>query len=157
MLSKESLQKIDREINKYPQGRERSAVMAALTIAQMEKTYLSAEVIEYVAHYIGIPPVQALEVASFYNMYDLKPVGKYKLQVCTNLPCALQGGVNTAEYLKQKLGIDFGQTTADGRFTLLQGECLGACGDAPVMLLNNHKLCSYVTEEMIDNMLAELI
>lgn len=157
MLSKESLQKIDKEISKYPQGRERSAIMAALTIAQMEKTYLSAEVIEYVAHYIGIPPAQALEVASFYNMYDLKPVGKYKLQVCTNLPCALQGGVNTAEYLKQKLGIDFGETTADGRFTLLQGECLGACGDAPVMLLNNHKLCSYATEEMIDTMLAELI
>ena len=79
------------------------------------------------------------------------------MQVCTNLPCALQGGVNTAEYLKQKLGIDFGETTADGRFTLLQGECLGACGDAPVMLLNNHKLCSYATEEMIDTMLAELI
>ncbi len=157
MLSKESLQKIYKEISKQPQVRERSAVMAALRIAQMEKTYLSAEVIEYVAHYIGIPPAQALEVASFYNMYDLKPVGKYKLQVCTNLPCALQGGVNTAEYLKQKLGINFGETTADGRFTLLQGECLGACGDAPVMLLNNHKLCSYATEEMIDNMLAELI
>ncbi|MBN3860156.1 NADH-quinone oxidoreductase subunit NuoE [Neisseriaceae bacterium PsAf] len=156
MLSEESLKKIDKELTKYPEESFRSAIMSALTIAQQEKKWLSPDVIEFVADYIGIPPVQAYEVATFYNMYDLKPVGKYKLQVCTNLPCALQGGVNTAEYLKKKLGIELGETTSDGKFTLIEGECLGACGDAPVLLLNNHKMCSFMTEGAIDKMLAEL-
>ncbi|MCV2502549.1 MAG: NADH-quinone oxidoreductase subunit NuoE [Neisseriaceae bacterium] len=156
MLSEESLKKIDKELTKYPEENFRSAIMSALTIAQQEKKWLSPDVIEFVADYIGIPPVQAYEVATFYNMYDLKPVGKYKLQVCTNLPCALQGGVNTAEYLKKKLGIELGETTSDGKFTLIEGECLGACGDAPVLLLNNHKMCSFMTEGAIDKMLAEL-
>ncbi|QRN40617.1 MAG: NADH-quinone oxidoreductase subunit NuoE [Neisseriaceae bacterium] len=156
MLSEESLRKIDRELTKYPEKNFRSAIMSALTIAQQERKWLSPDVIEFVAEYIGIPPVQAYEVATFYNMYDLKPVGKYKLQVCTNLPCALQGGINTAEYLKNKLGIELGETTSDGKFTLIEGECLGACGDAPVLLLNNHKMCSFMTEEAIDKMLAEL-
>jgi NADH-quinone oxidoreductase, E subunit len=109
-----------------------------------------------VAKYIGIAPVAAYEVATFYNMYDLQPVGKYKLTVCTNLPCALRGGVDAGEYLKEKLGIDYGETTADGKFTLVEGECMGACGDAPVMLLNNHSMCSFMTEEAIEKKLAEL-
>ena len=100
--------------------------------------------------------LQAYEVATFYNMYDLEPVGKYKLTVCTNLPCALRGGMATGEYLKQKLGIGYGETTPDGKFTLVEGECMGACGDAPVMLVNNHSMCSFMTEEAIDKKLAEL-
>ena len=89
-------------------------------------------------------------------MYDLQPVGKYKLTVCTNLPCALRGGVDAGEYLKEKLGIGYGETTPDGKFTLVEGECMGACGDAPVMLLNNHKMCSFMDADAIDKKLAEL-
>lgn len=156
MLSAESLKQIDVELAKYPQNQRRSAVMGALRIAQTELGWLKPEVIEFVADYIGIAPVAAYEVATFYNMYDLHPVGKYKLTVCTNLPCALRGGVDAGEYLKQKLGINYGETTPDGKFTLVEGECMGACGDAPVMLLNNHKMCSFMTEEAIERKLAEL-
>ena len=156
MLSAESLKQIDIELAKYPADQRRSAVMAALRIAQVEQGYLKPEAIEFVADYIGMAPVAAYEVATFYNMYDLAPVGKYKLTVCTNLPCALRGGVDAAQYLQQKLGIGFGETTADGKFTLREGECMGACGDAPVMLLNNHKMCSFMTPEAIEAKLAEL-
>ena len=156
MLSQESLAKIDREVAKYPADQKRSAVMGSLRIAQTEKRWLSTELIEFVAHYLGMPPVAVFEVASFYNMYDLKPVGTYKLTVCTNLPCALSGAVSTAEYLKQKLGIGFGETTADGKYTLVEGECMGACGSAPVMLINNHKMCSHMSPAEIDKKLEEL-
>lgn len=156
MLTKESLQKIDKELAKYPAEQRRSAVMAALRIAQVECGWLSNELIQYVANYLKIPPVQALEVATFYGMYNIKPVGKYKLAICTNLPCALSGGANSAEYLKNKLGINFGETTADCKYTLMEGECMGACGDAPVILVNNHKMCSFMTPEAIDKKLAEL-
>lgn len=157
MISEKSLQKIDRELTKYPETERRSAVMAALRIAQTEHGWLSNELIEFVANYLRIPPVQALEVATFYGMYNLKPVGKYKLTVCTNLPCALSGGISTADYLKEKLGIGFGETTADGRYTLMEGECMGACGDAPVLLVNNHKMCSFMSPDKIDKKLAELL
>lgn len=157
MLTAESLKKIDVELTKYPETQRRSAIMSALRIAQQEKGYLATEIIEYVAKYIGIAPVAAYEVATFYNMYDLKPVGKYKITVCTNLPCALRGGVDTVEYLKEKLGIGIGETSADGKFTLEEGECMGACGDAPVLLINNHKMCSFMTPEAIDQKLAELV
>ncbi|MDR3086590.1 MAG: NADH-quinone oxidoreductase subunit NuoE [Azoarcus sp.] len=156
MLSQESLQQIDREIAKYPPGQKRSAVMSALRIAQQEKGWLPKEVIEFVANYLGIPPIAAYEVATFYNMYDLEPVGRHKITVCTNLPCALSGGVHAADYLKKKLGIDFNQTTPDGKFTLKEGECMGACGDAPVLLHNNHRMCSFMSTERIDRMLDEL-
>ncbi|MCQ9326433.1 NADH-quinone oxidoreductase subunit NuoE [Neisseria dentiae] len=156
MLSPQSLQQIDTELAKYPADQRRSAIMGALRIAQTEKGWLSAETIEYVADYVGIAPAAAYEIATFYNMYDLAPVGKYKLTVCTNLPCALRGGVNAADYLKQKLGIGFGETTSDGLYTLVEGECMGACGDAPVVLVNNHKMCSFMTEEAIEAKLAEL-
>lgn len=156
MLSQESLQQIDREIAKYPADQKQSAVMAALRIAQVEKGWLAKETIEFVATYLGMPAIAAYEVASFYNMYDLKPVGRHKITVCTNLPCALSGGVHAADYLKQKLGIDFNETTPDGKFTLKEGECMGACGDAPVLLTNNHRMCSCMTEEKIDQLLAEL-
>ena len=156
MLSREALKQIDIELAKYPTNQRRSATMSALRIAQVESGWLSNELIEYIADYLQIPPVQVLEVATFYGMYNLKPTGKYKLAICTNLPCALSGGVNSADYLKQKLGIGFGETTADGKYTLVEGECMGACGDAPVILVNNHKMCSNMTIEAIEAKLAEL-
>ncbi|MFA7268369.1 MAG: NADH-quinone oxidoreductase subunit NuoE [Sterolibacterium sp.] len=156
MLSQDTLRKIDREVSKYPADQKQSAVMAALALAQEEKGWLAQETIACVAEYLDMAPMAAYEVASFYNMYDLAPVGKYKLTVCTNLPCALSGGVHAADYLKQKLGIDFNETTPDGLFTLKEGECMGACGDAPVLLMNNRRMCSYMTPEAIDKLLDEL-
>ena len=155
MLTPESLTKIDREIAKYPPEQKQSAVMAALAIAQEQQGWLSPEGIEAVANYLGMAPMAAYEVASFYNMYDLKPVGKYKLTVCTNLPCMLSGGIDAGEYLRKKLGIDFNETTPDGKFTIKEGECMGACGDAPVMLVNNRQMCSCMLPEQIDKLLAE--
>ncbi|MBS0299232.1 MAG: NADH-quinone oxidoreductase subunit NuoE [Gammaproteobacteria bacterium] len=156
MLSTESLKKIDREISKYPADQKQSAVMSALAIAQEEKGWLANETMNFVAEYLGMPPIAVYEVATFYNMYNLEPVGKYKITVCTNLPCALSGSNNTAAYLKQKLGIGFNQTTPDGKFTLKEGECFGACGDAPVLLVNNKRMCSFMSDEMIDQLLKEL-
>ncbi|MBA3996788.1 MAG: NADH-quinone oxidoreductase subunit E [Candidatus Accumulibacter sp. 66-26] len=156
MLTPESLKRLDREIAKYPADQKQSAVMACLAIAQEEKGWLPSEAIEFVADYLGMPPIAAYEVASFYNMYDLKPVGKYKLTVCTNLPCMLTGGVNAGEYLQEKLGIGYNETTPDGKITLKEGECMGACGDAPVMLVNNRRMCSWMNPEQIDKLLAEL-
>jgi len=155
VLSSEALQKIDRETAKYPPEQKRSAVMAALTVAQDEKGHLSTEVMDAVAAHLGMAPVAVYEVATFYTMYDLQPTGKYKLCICTNLPCALSGADEAAEHLKQKLGVDWNGTSADGRFTLKEGECFGACGDAPVMLVNNKKMLSFMTPEKIDRWLAE--
>ncbi|UXY14803.1 NADH-quinone oxidoreductase subunit NuoE [Chitiniphilus purpureus] len=156
MLTPESLAQIDRELAKYPADQRRSATMSALRIAQTEHRWLTNELIEYVASYIGIAPVAAYEVATFYNMFDRKPVGRHKLTVCTNLPCALSGGADAGRYLQQKLGVGYGETTEDGRFTLVEGECMGACGYAPVMLVNNHTMCNHMTPEAIDKKLAEL-
>jgi NADH-quinone oxidoreductase subunit E len=129
--------------------------MAALTVAQDEKGHLSTELMNFVASYLGMPPIAVYEVATFYTMYDVQPVGKHKLCICTNLPCALSGAQDAAEHLKRKLGIGWNETTADGRFTLKEGECFGACGDAPVMLVNNKKMLSFMTPEKIDQWLAE--
>ena len=156
ILSPESLAKIDKAVAKYPPERKDSAVMAALTIAQDEKGWLSTETMDFVAQYLGMPPVAVYEVATFYTMYDLKPVGRHKLTVCTNLPCALQGATHAAEHLKKALGIGFNETTADGRITLKEGECMGACGDAPVMLRNNKTMLCAMTSEKIDQLLKEL-
>jgi len=156
MLNSESLGRIDREVAKYPADQKQSAVMAALRIAQQEKGWLAPETIEFVANYLGMPAMAAYEVASFYNMYDLQPVGEHKLTVCTNLPCALSGGADAGEYLKRKLGIEFNQTTSDGKFTLKEGECMGACGDAPVLLVNNHRMCCRMTEAQMDQLISEL-
>ncbi|MDI6749435.1 MAG: NADH-quinone oxidoreductase subunit NuoE [Rhodocyclaceae bacterium] len=155
MLSEATLQKIDREIAKYPSDQKQSAVMAALRLAQEEKGWLAPETIAFVAKYLGMAEMAVYEVATFYNMYDLAPVGKYKITVCTNLPCALSGGVHAADYLKEKLGIDFNETTPDGKFTLKEGECMGACGDAPVMLVNDVRMRCFMTPEEIDRLLAE--
>jgi NADH-quinone oxidoreductase subunit E len=156
MLSADALRRIDREIAKYPPDRKESAVMSALAIAQDEKGWLSTETMDFVAQYLGMPPVAVYEVASFYTMYNLKPTGAYKITICTNLPCALQDAVESAEYLKRKLGIGFGETTADGKMTLVEGECFGACGDAPVLLVNNKRMCSFMRREQLDALLAEL-
>jgi len=156
LLSEQAYKKIDRELAKFPADQRQSAVMAALAIAQDERGWVSPEVMQDLAEYIGMPAIAVQEVATFYNMYDLKPVGKHKVTICTNLPCALSGGEKAAAYLKEKLGIDYRQTTADGQFTLVEGECMGACGDSPVLLVNNKRMCGHMSNEKIDALLAEL-
>ena len=156
MLSPQALKDIDREIAKYPADQKQSAVMSALAIAQEEKGHLSSELMDFVAGYLGMAPVAVYEVATFYSMYNLQPAGRTKLCVCTNLPCALQGAGAAAEHLKKKLGIDFGETTSDGKFTLKEGECFGACGDAPVVIVDNKQMKIGMTPEKLDALLAEL-
>ena len=156
MLSAAALSRIDREIAKYPPDRKQSAVMAALIIAQDEHGWLANETLDFVAQYLGMAPVAVYEVASFYTMYNTKPVGKYKLTICTCLPCGLQGALDAADHLRHRLGIDFGETTPDGKFTLKEGECMGACAMAPVLLVNNKKMHDYQSNEKLDALLAEL-
>ena len=156
MLSAESLNRIDREIAKYPAERKQSAVMSALIVAQDEKGWLSTETMDSVAKYLGMPPVAVYEVASFYSMYNLAPTGTHKLTVCTCLPCGLQGSLEAADHLKKRLGIGFGETTADGWFTLKEGECMGACAMAPVVLVNNKKMHDYMSNEKLDALLDQL-
>ena len=156
VLSPDALAKIDAAVAKYPADQKQSAVMAALTIAQDEKGWLSTETMDFVAHYLEMPPIAVYEVASFYAMYDLQPLGRHKLTICTNLPCALQGATRAAAHLKEKLGIAFNETTADGRVTLKEGECFGACGDAPVILHNNKRMLCAMTPERLDALLKEL-
>jgi len=156
MLSTESLRKIEREIAKYPAEQKQSAVMAALIIAQDEKGWLATETMDFVAHYLGMAPVAVYEVASFYTMYNLEPAAKHKLTVCTCLPCGLQGSLEAADHLKERLGIDFNETTPDGKFTLREGECMGACAMAPVVLVNNKRMCDYMTRDKLDALIDEL-
>ncbi len=156
MLSADALARVDREIAKYPPEHRQSAVIAALTIAQDERGWLSSEAMDFVAHYLGMPPVAVYEVATFYEMFNTEPTGKYKITICTNLPCALSSATLSAAYLKDKLGIGFGETTADGLFTLKEGECFGACGDAPVLLVNNKRMCSWMKPDKLDGLIAEL-
>jgi NADH-quinone oxidoreductase subunit E len=156
MLSPEALARIDKAIAKYPAEQRQSAVMAALTVAQCEKGWLSTETMDFVAHYLGMPPIAVYEAASFYGMYDLHPVGRHKITICTNLPCALSGATVAAEHLKKKLGIGFGETTPDGQFTLKEGECLGACGDAPVCLHNDKSMVSFMTPDKLEAWIEEL-
>jgi NADH-quinone oxidoreductase subunit E len=156
MLSPESLALIDKEVAKYPPEHKQSAVMAALRIAQVELGWLSKDTIEYVANYLEMPAIAAYEVATFYNMYDLAPVGRNKVTLCTNLPCQLQGADKIAEHLQAKLGIGFGETTADGRYTLKEGECMGACGHGPLCLHNNHQMHANLTPDAVDKLLDDM-
>ena len=156
MLSDDAYRRIDREVSKFPPEGKQSAVMAALAIAQDEKGWLSVETMADVAIYLDMPAIAVQEVATFYNMYNTKPVGRHKISVCTNLPCALSGGAAAGDYLKARLGIDYRETTADGAFTLIEGECMGACGDAPVMLVDNKRMESWMSDNKIDALLAEL-
>jgi NADH-quinone oxidoreductase subunit E len=130
--------------------------MAALAIAQDEHGWVSPEVIEAVAAVLEMPPIAVHEVATFYNMYDTRPVGKFKLAICTCLPCALRDGAKAGEYLKERLGINYGETTEDGLFTLKESECQGACGDAPVLLVNNKRMCSFMDNVKLDALIDEL-
>jgi NADH-quinone oxidoreductase subunit E len=156
MLSPQSLAKIDREVAKYPADQKQSAVMAALIIAQDEHGWLATETMDAVAAVLGMPPIAVYEVATFYNMYNTAPVGRWKLTICTCLPCGLQGSLEAADYLKTKLGIDFNETSRDGKFTLKEGECMGACAMAPVVLVNNKRMCDYMSREKLDALVAEL-
>ncbi len=156
LLSETSYQRIDREIAKYPVDQKQSAVMAALAIAQDELHLLDTPAIEDVARYLGMAPIAVHEVATFYNMYNTKKVGKFKVAVCTCLPCALRDGTKAGEYMKAKLGIDFNETTADGLITLVESECLGSCGDSPVMLVNNKHMCSFMSSDKMDALIDEL-
>ena len=156
MLSAEALRKIDRELGKYPPDQKQSAVMSALAIAQEEHGWLSNELIEEVGQVLGMPSVAVYEVATFYAMYDRAPIGRHKITICTNLPCALTGAVEAADHLKERLGVGFNETTADGRFTLKEGECMGACGDAPVLIVNNKRMCSFMSNAKLDQLIEEL-
>ncbi len=156
VLSPESDARIARELTKYPADQKQSAVMAALAIAQDQHGWVSPGVIEAVAARLSMPPIAVQEVATFYNMYDTRPVGRFKIAVCTCLPCALRDGAKAGEYLKARLGIDYNETTADGRFTLKESECQGACGDAPVLIVNNKRMCSFMSNERLDALIEEL-
>jgi NADH-quinone oxidoreductase subunit E len=156
MLSETTRQRIDRELAKFPADQRQSAVIGALSILQHERGWISPDSERELAEYIGMPVIAVHEVVTFYNMFNTRPVGRYKLNICTNLPCQLGGGQGAAEYLSAKLGIALGETTADGLFTLQQTECLGACGDAPVALVNDRRMCSYLSSARIDELIDTL-
>ena len=156
MLSAEVRSKIDRELAKYPPDQKQSAVMSALAFAQDEHGWLSTDVMDAVAHYLGMPPVAVYEVATFYTMYNTKPQGRFKVSICTNLPCALSGASKAAAHLKERLGIGFNETTADGAITLKEGECMGACGDAPVLIVNDRRMCSFMSDAKLDELVDDL-
>jgi NADH-quinone oxidoreductase subunit E len=156
MISEKSLAAFAKEVAKYPTEQRQSAVMACLQIVQQELGFVGPESERLVADYLGIAPIAVHEVTSFYNMYNQKPVGKYKLNVCTNLPCQLRQGAQAMDHLKTKLGIDANQTTSDGLFTLQECECLGACADSPVMLVNDTNMCSFMTNDKLDQLVDGL-
>ena len=150
------LERFAREVAKYPEAGKQSAVIACLTIVQEELGYVSEASEEFVAAYLGMPPIAVHEVTTFYNMYNQHPVGRFKLNVCTNLPCQLRDGVTALVHLEKKLGIKMGETTADGLFTLQQSECLGACADSPVMLVNDRTMCSFMSNDKLDQLIEGL-
>lgn len=156
MLSTEAIKKIDYELTKYPADQRQAAVMSALRIVQTERGWLSKESITEVAQYLGMPEIAAMEVATFYNMYDLSPVGKYKVTICTNISCMLRGSDEIVNHLQQKLGVGFNEITPDGKFCLKEGECMGCCGGAPLMHVNNTQMHEFLTTEKVDAILEEL-
>jgi NADH-quinone oxidoreductase subunit E len=145
-----------KEVAKYPADQKQSAVMACLAIVQQEQGHVSAESEKLVAEYLGMPPIAVHEVTTFYNMYNQHPLGKYKFNVCTNLPCQLRDGQGALEHLCSRLGVEEGGTTADGLFTVQKSECLGACADAPVMLVNDRQMVSFMNEQRLDELVATL-
>jgi len=156
MLSEQVQARINRELKKYPADQKQSAVMAALRFVQDEKGWIASDDMSEIASYLGMPRIAVYEVATFYHMYNLKPMGRHTITVCTNLSCQLGGANETIEYLRSKLGIGFDEVTEDGKFGLRQGECMGACIDAPLLTISNKKLCGRLTPEKIDQLLAEL-
>jgi NADH-quinone oxidoreductase subunit E len=155
-LTDDMRQRFDREVAKYPADQKQSAVMACLTIIQQERGFVSVESEKQVADYLGMPPIAVHEVTTFYNMYNQQPVGRYKLNVCTNLPCQLRDGQKALDHVCKKLGIEEGGTTADGLVTVQKSECLGACADAPVMLVNDLQMCSFMSNDRLDELLDVL-
>lgn len=156
MLSQESIAKIDYELTKYPADKRQAAVMSALRIVQTERGWLSKESITEIAEYLRIPEIAAMEVATFYNMYDLQPVGKYKISICTNISCMLRDSDAIVTHLQNKLGVGFNEVTSDGKFCLKEGECMGACGGAPLLIVNNHTMHEFLTTDKVDALLEEL-
>jgi NADH-quinone oxidoreductase subunit E len=155
-LSESTKARFDREVAKYPPDQKQSAVMALLSIVQQEQGFVSKDAEKVVADYLGMPTIAVHEVTTFYNMYNQKPVGKYKLNVCTNLPCQLRDGQNALQHLEKRLGVAMGETTPDGLFTLQQSECLGACADSPVMLVNDRTMCSFMSNDKLDQLIDGL-
>lgn len=159
MISESTRARFDRETAKYPPEQRQSAVMACLSIVQQEQGYVSPDSEADIAQYLGMPVMAVHEVTTFYNMYNQEPVGAFKLNVCTNLPCQLRNGQGALAHLEAKLGVRMGETTSDGLFTLQQSECLGACADAPVLLVNDRHMCSFMSHErlnaLIDGLKAE--
>lgn len=156
MLSEQTKARFDRELAKYPPDQKQSAVMACLAVLQQERGWISPESEQEVAEYLGMAPIAVREVVTFYNMYNREPVGQFKINVCTNLPCQLRNGQKALEHLCQQLGVEEGGTTADGLFTVQQCECLGACADAPVMLVNDRQMVSYMSDDKIDALIDTL-
>jgi NADH-quinone oxidoreductase subunit E len=156
MLSAEAIKKIDYELTKYPADQRQAAVMSALRIVQTERGWLSKESISEVAEYLKMPEIAAMEVATFYNMYDLEPVGKYKITICTNISCMLRDSDAIVDHLQTKLGVGFNEITPDGKFCLKEGECMGACGGAPLFIVNNHTMHEFLTPEKVDQILETL-
>jgi NADH-quinone oxidoreductase subunit E len=156
MLSEQIQARINRELKKYPADQKQSAVMAALRFVQDEKGWIATDDMADVAAYLGMPKMAVYEVATFYHMYNLKPMGKHTITVCTNLSCTLCGVEDTVAYLREKLGIGLGEVTADGKYGLREGECMGACKDAPLFTVDNKKLCGRLSKEKIDQILVEL-
>ena len=146
----------EREVAKYPVDQKQSAVMACLAIVQKEAGYVSTDSEALVAVFLGMTPIAVHEVTTFYNMYNQHPVGRYKLNVCTNLPCQLRDGGRALKHLEHKLSIKMGETTADGMFTLQQSECLGACADSPVVLVNDQTMCSFMSNDKLDQLVDGL-
>ena len=156
MISDSMRARFDREVAKYPADQRQSAVMACLAIVQQEQGWVSKQFEEAVADYLGMPPIAVHEVTTFYNMYNQQPVGRYKINVCTNLPCQLRDGQNALDHLCRKLNVEMGGTTRDGMFTVQQSECLGACADSPVLLVNDRTMCSFMSTDKLDQLVDEL-
>ena len=156
MFSQLTLDQFAREVAKYPADQKQSAVMACLAIIQQEQGHVSAESEKGVAEVLGMPPIAVHEVTTFYNMYNQQPLGRFKFNVCTNLPCQLRDGQEALEHLCHKLGVEEGGTTADGLFTVQKSECLGACADAPVMLVNDRQMCSFMDKSRLDELVGML-
>ena len=156
MISESTQARFAREVAKFPADQKQSAVMACLAIVQQELGWVSPDSEQVVADYLGMPVMAVHEVTTFYNMYNQKPVGKFKLNVCTNLPCQLRGGQKALEHLEQKLGVQVGETTADGLFTLQPSECQGACADAPVWLVDDRHMCSFMSNDKLDQLVESL-
>ena len=156
LLSEDAARAFEREIAKYPPEQKASAVIACLAVLQREQGYITKQSEELVAAALDMPVIAVHEVTTFYNMFNQLPVGRFKLNVCTNLPCQLRGGQHALQHLERKLGVAMGETTADGVFTLQQSECLGACADAPVMLVNDRTMCSFMTSDKLDQLIDGL-